>query len=411
MPLRPNPSQLGPWALTDEDMLVVEPGQGLREVTVRLGTWRSPDGFPWDVLLVRTDWVTGDSEAFSDEDADEGASDSSTARGEGPTIVARDAPCMLLVPRPWAVPRAGIHEEFAAWQGRIKSGFSKPMWSPSAGNYVWRRFGERPRSLVDLWQDTLRLIDEAEDLPEKQKARQSRLKRIWNHTPWLFVVAPSLIRELSRDLKLPRGVDPADVLLGARGARAAGWLPSDVPERPRHASIQWLRSGAHEALVDRGCTPTASAAFVDGKDDDRSPMQASRSAKENASWRKNLDEQLISPVLVPLTIDGVWDDEPHLDGWATRWLTDGRAHRALWFVFGRTVRHFRWDRVDGPDAIRRRAAGGLNMFGGFFRGLELEPTGAKDYAGWRARWSVDQVEESTGDEGDNSVAPNVGTME
>lgn len=387
MTLRPRRSPLDPWSFTEEDFLPVEPPGGLRGGCVRLGTWRSPGGFPWDVCLVRLDWCSVDGDPW---DEDERLSQAEDAPGKDAlTRVEEAVPCLLLVPRSWPVPREGLREAFEEWWRSAEKRLTPPLWAPSEGSVRWRRSEAAPTNAGDLWRQTLDVADAAEELPATRRAKQARLTRLWNETPWLFCLSAPLLKEVALETQIPSPLPRVEALYGGRAAGPSGWLPRDPPERSRTPKIQHLRAGAYEALRQWELgSPTAAAAFIDGDPDAKAPMSSSRCVKENEAWRKGLAEGLVESVLVPLPIDAVYEDEPNFEVWTARWMSDGRAHRALWFAFGRSERWFRWARVDGPENLSRRAAGGLRIFAALAPGLVLEPNRPGDYAGWTVRWTV-----------------------
>ena len=373
MPLTPAPNFLAPWDLVDEGILVSEPPDGLRSDSVRLGSWRSPDTFPWDVSLVRTQWHA------PPEAADHGRT------------VFRDAPSLLLVPRPWAAPQTSLLDPFTKWRARLKRGPSDPDWVETPGAIRWRHFLKPPFRLDGVWETTLESLEGMPAAPPTRKGRQGFFKRWWDHTPWLFALSQPLLRGVRAELQIPRTLGNPEVLAAGRGARAAGWLSGNVPRRKIPAN--WLRVGAYEALraeVPDNVQFKSVAAFIDRIADGEVELSNSTISRDASDLARERQDRLVVPTLVPLTWDPVSDDEPDFESWATRWLADGRAVRDLWLVFGKAVRYFRWGRVAGTEDAVKKARTGLRIFD-LDRIIEFEPTVENDPVGRRLRWVVGEV--------------------
>ena len=373
-----------PWVMAEvEDVVPVEPEGGIRAQSLRLGRWLSPDNFPWEVSLVRADWVQ-----LPPEPEDGGP----VPPGAEPVDLTTHVPCLLLVPRPLALPKGDLLAEFQRWRESVTTGQKSPGLATKPEDVRWVRADPPPEFLADVWAESIAHARAAGLLPEKRKARQAALKAVWDRTPWLFALSERLLRLAADEMRLPRLLDGTSRLLAARGARNTGWLSGDVPKRTKGAEVHWLRAGAYDVLLGNDAPKQLAAAFCDGSTSALAPINDSLTRGNHRAWEEDLQAGHNCSTLLPLPPDPAHCPLDDFTAWATRWLNDG-GRQALWFTFGRAQGYFRWDGVDGLEADRARR--GLRIYGRGGWEPTIEPTPEQDYIGFRCRWSPAPDDDAT----------------
>lgn len=378
--------RIPPWEMVGAGVAAAEPEAGMADWTVRLGTWLSPEGVPWEVAVARTQWQFERAAADSDSLAD-------------PSEVVFDGvPALLLLPRSLARPTEDLTAGFDRWRRALKRPGAVPHWAPDPERFAWDYLNPPPNCFADVWAQTRRLAAALGAWCKAEKPTQTDLRRLWTEAPWTFPLDSRLLHQAGLTLGIPAPLDLEAVLLAARGARMrAGWLDGEVASRDiaqhpkaeaarrRGRLLDRIRASAYHILTSAlPETPKQHiAAFLDGVADLGAPISASGTSKAYSNWNGELQKNASFSVLVPLTGDGIADPVTDVPTWTRRWLRDGRALRGLWSTFGREIAYFEWDLArDVPERWRR----GLHVLGPRHPYPYVEAGAVPSWFGHRVVW-------------------------
>lgn len=357
------------WALAAKPVQPDELDGGLRANAVRIGTWLSGESFPWDVVLLRTSWSASAGDWAS-------LSARSRPREDGSISMLENVPALLFVPRPLADYGPGLVHEFESWLRADGAGPTGKDWH-RRHEHRWRPWEGMPPSVRHLWAGTKKIVRIMEDFTSGASDDQKNDRRsIWLHTPWAFTLSQRLIR--AEFGPHPPVIDWPDAFRRAQADHDRG---GDGRSRHGRPNVSAGSASALEGLVRAGHTAAHAAAFLDGRATHRGfKMGSSNADKRRRQWLKLLADHRVMPFLVPLTEDQPIDDNPDLVGWVLRWLGDGRAHRALWYLLGGASAHLHW--TDAPEG----RSSGLALLTPRRDPAEIVRASPDEYFGHELRW-------------------------
>lgn len=300
---------------------------------IALATWTSPDGFPWQLSVASTQW-----HRLTEEDGE------SKLTEEVQTILS-----LLLVPKPIAAPR-GVLKAFDQWEVKAREAPTvrmRPARVPVQGaRWVHESdpFAEGDDSadfaeVSQWWDGTVGYASAVRDSLTLETSRRDS----WLHAPWLYALDLELVQPFLAELALPANTGPLHQLIAARTApRTKAWIKAEVADRPDAKHPEWILAEAYEQLVRSGRQPRAAAAFLDGVSLLGSNTSTSRSAQRPYKRERQFSRRHVDVHLVPLAFEPFEHDSQDVKTAVCRWLTDGRAQRDLFLLFGRAVVHLKW---------------------------------------------------------------------
>ena len=305
-----------------------------------LAIYKSPQGFPWDVVLFWTTWMMADVQGVE--------------RPWG-------CPAIGLRPRPWPrLDREGLALAWQVWtEGECASRwgpeFVRPGWSPRREEPAWW-------SPVELWSFTREVeslvADELGGTPDDGR-RRTLLRRLRDSVPWLFALSSKLRAAACAELNLAPDTT-WDLALAALASAEMGpsgrrrqWIRHRTQRRDQHRrDVMALRAAYDHLLTVNPGQGVEVLTWLHGEDVAIGSTADSGIAKGLSDCNRSLDEDRVFPLLVPLPAYGCFRTESTgaEQDQCMEWIRSGQAGTALRLVFGAGVRSLAF--MTGDDSRR-----------------------------------------------------------